>query len=265
MLAAKFYDVALHSTVGEAMRAARVHASATSAPELWGSLVLIGNPWHKLSGIEDKDDAATKLLRVASDSSKTSKARGAAIKGAKAALKRDPAHLRLAAAIPWAEEARKLFEERDSPISAEWAGKMADIASDLGTSAGELLFRTTEFDLESAEGAGDSARRSLDRAIDLGERLALSDSTWTQAIHALLAKRQTSDLSVEIPEIRLSSGMVINDRSDPAVRAFFEVQHAVDQREVRTAAALRLHLPDRSLDELAWNAIVLGSRSRFPG
>jgi hypothetical protein len=142
---------------------------------------------------------------------------------------------------------------------------MADVARDLGARAGEVHLRSAVFDLHIARGNGEAARRSLDRAIDVGEQLVRSDASWTETVHALLAKRQTSDLSFEVPEVRLSSGMIVNDRNDPAVRAFFQVQHAVDQREVRTTGTLRPRVPESSLSDLAWNAVVLGQRRRFGG
>jgi hypothetical protein len=262
--AEKFYAVAREGTVGEAMRIARAHVAESVAPALWGSLILIGNPWHSFDAREQKGDAATKLLGASSNPGKSAKARAAAIKAARTALKRDPAHPRLAAALSWAQEFGAISGDDGIP-SVEWAGQMADIARDLGASAGEVCLRSAVFDLHAASGNGEAARRSLDRAIDVGEQLVRSDASWTETVHALLAKRQTSDLPFEVPEVRLSSGMVVNDRSDPAVRAFFRAQHAVDQREVRTTGTLRPRVPEGSLRDVAWNAVVLGQRRRFGG
>ena len=263
-LASTFYERALSGTVGEAIHAARIAAEKSVSPALWGSLTLLGNPWHRPGAVADKRvDAAVKLLRVVADTSRTKKARGAALKSAKTALKRTPGHLRLEAACRWAEDMEALFGDDDPRLSRAWAEGMADLAHDLGTLAGEMLLRTAAFDLHLAEGAMDDAHRSLDKAIDLAERLALSDSNVTQQVHALLARRQQLDSPVEVPEVRLPSGMVVNDRSDPTVRAFFEMQHAVDQRELRIGGKLRLHRPERSLEDIAWNAVVLGQRNRF--
>ena len=263
-LASTFYARALTGSVGEALRAARVEAAAKVPPALWGSLILLGNPWHRPGSAPDKSaDAAVKLLRVIADPSKTKKARGAALRSARTSLKREPSHLRLDAACRWAEDMEVLFGSDASELSGAWAEAMAELASDLGTLAGEMLLRTAAFDLFLGEGSTDKANRSLDRAIDLAERLASSDSNMTQQVRALLARRQQLDSPGEIPEVRLPSGMVVNDRSDPTIRAFFEVQHAVDQREVRTSGKLRLRLPERALEDVAWNAVVLGQRNRF--
>ncbi len=263
-LASTFYARALTGSIGEALRAARVEAATKVSPALWGSLILLGNPWHRPGSAPDTTaDAAVKLLSVNADPSKTKKARSAALRSARTALKREPSHLRLDAACRWAREMEVLFGGDASKLSGAWAEAMAELAKHLGTLAGEMLLRTAAFDLFLGEGSADKAHRALDRAIDLAERLASGTSSMTQQVHALLARRQQLDSPGEVPEVRLPSGMVVNDRSDPVVRAFFQVQHAVDQREVRTIGKLRLRLPERSLEDVAWNAVVLGQRNRF--
>jgi hypothetical protein len=155
-----FYEVALaarerggsdRTTVGEAMQAGRVHITKSVSPALWGSLILIGNPWHRLVGHDQGEDACTRLLLVAADPSSSTRARGVALKAAKAALQRDPSHLRLAAAVAWAQEAAAVLGGKASPPSAQWAVEMADVARDLGSSPGEFLLRAAAFDIQLAE------------------------------------------------------------------------------------------------------------------
>ena len=65
-----FYETAVKTGVGEAIRTARKRLAKTVAPALWGSLILIGNPWYLLGSAEaSRSDRSVELLRVASDPS----------------------------------------------------------------------------------------------------------------------------------------------------------------------------------------------------
>ena len=161
-------------------------------------------------------------------------------------------------------EVRALFGEQNAVPSVEWAEQMADLARDLGTPAGEVICRSTAADLLRADGRNGPARVSLDRAIDVSGRIVRRDDSWDGVLRNLLAERQRMDLDFEVPEVKLASGMTVNDRSDPAVRAVFEIQHALDQQDTRRAGAVQPRLPDESLQDLCWNAVVLGQRNRFP-
>jgi hypothetical protein len=262
-LATAFYDAALGATVGEAMRAARARLAEHIPAALWGSVIFVGNPWHRLHGAkEPDDDATTVLLRVATDQDADDAARTTGFVAARLALAADPEDRRLAAALAWIEEG-ETPPEPDSP-KPEWADEMAAVGGDLGTPVGEALYRAAAAESHAELDRGDPARSSLDRAIDLFEWIASANERWRPILQGLLARRQTMDLRFEIPEIKLDSGMTVNDRSDPAIRAVLDVQHAVDQQSTRKGGALRLRLPERSVDDLCWNAVVLGQRGRFP-
>jgi CHAT domain-containing protein len=258
-----FCEAALHDTVGGALRTARASMLQAVPPVLWSSLILIGDPWHRLDAEQaSRSDAATRLLGVTVDARKDAKARTAALASASKAGKRvkDP---RLTAAVAWADEAGALFDDPQRRGDAQWAEQMAEIAGDLGSPVGELLFRIAESDLHQAGGDIEARVAALDRAIDIGQRVVRHDPKWGNTLQALLAARQQADLRVEIPEITTAAGLRVNDRRDPAVRAILEMQHAVDQQQVRMSGELRAYLPDGSLADLCWNAIVLGQRNRF--
>ena len=262
--AAAFYKAALKDSIGEAVRAARTQVSKSVSPALWASLVLIGNPWHRLgAGAAAPPDAATEFLGRASDPAgdrkQTEKVRRAASK----ALRADPDHRRLAAAVAWAEEFATIVGGKGAAPTAPQAQELAALAHDLGAFGGESLCWTAAADLLGQDGQAEAARDALDRAIDAADAASRHDGKWVQPLNSLLAAREKMDLDFEIPEIEISSGVKVNDRSDPAVRALLELQHAFDQREARRTGVLRPRLPEQSLDDLCWNAVVLGERNRF--
>lgn len=265
LLAETLVTAALEAPLGEALRRARATALEKGIPAaLWGSLILIGDPWHRIDTMmpDLHRDAVVDLLR-SNDPLALHEADPRRFK-ATARLKSGPAtatDLRLHAARVWLSEAAHLVQS-ESP-NAEIASELAALASDLGHPAGEALCRIVEYDLRSHAGDLAGASDTLDRAIGLVERLGHGDERWSRIAVTLLARRQRDEVPIELPEYALASGMKINDSGDPAVRAVLEIQSALDQKEKRRFGALPLHFPAVTLDELCWNAVTIWQRVRF--
>jgi hypothetical protein len=47
--------------------------------------------------------------------------------------------------------------------------------------------------------------------------------------------------------------------------AALQIQHALDQQQQQERGPLRLRRPERTLEDVAWNAIVIGQQNRFQG
>jgi hypothetical protein len=262
--AAEFYNAALVAPMGEALRSARALQAPLIPDAWWAALILMGDPWHRLAGAQAiAEDPATALIQVAADPHGREATPGA-LKAARRAHRKDPADLRLSAAVTWAAEAGSLFEPSSrSAISPEWAEAMARIAADLGARVGEGFCEIAAHDLLTQDGRDAESRAALDRAIDIFETLSRADERWSDLASTLLTRRKALRGDPEPREIRLASGMTVNDRSDPAVNALLDLQAAVDEKDTRRGA-VELRLPDRCLEDTCWNAVVLGRMTRFP-
>jgi CHAT domain-containing protein len=264
-LAKIFYKVALETTIGEALRIARNKLMKTVSPALWGSLILIGNPWHRIGILEaSKNDTATQLLDLITHLSSTKKANKNLVTSAKLELEQDPDNRRLEAALSWVEETTKLYAQETNSLSAGEVIKLADTASYLNSPNGEVSCLLIARDMFRVDGNEKDYINSLDRAIGLTNEISKRNKKWRNILIELLAERQKLNITQELPQIKLDSGMTVNDQSDPAVLEFLKIQNAFDQQETRQLGELNLRLPIESLEDHCWNAIVLGNKYLFP-
>ena len=210
---------------------------------------------------ETQSETLTKLLMTARES-----------------LEVDPAQLRLSAALECVEGifAFSVAEGEPTPSASE-ALALCALARDLGAPDVEAVCQQLAASALRSGAAGDSemadfgegeagseaaANLALDRAISLVERIALSEPEWRGVVRALLAERERADLELE-PETFNAGGLSANDRSDPAVAAFFEVQYSVDRQSTRSGDLVEPRLHELSLADACYNIVVMGQRNRF--
>lgn len=266
-VAGAFYAAWLEHPLGAAMREARVRVSgdapAAVPPAHWAAVVLIGNPWHAANGLSRPSDELSRHLLAATDASLKPAARKAARSARAKALAADPTDRRLEAICAWCSLAETAFGSQEGPGTRERLDDLASVANDLGELQAEAACRMASVELAARHDDLDTQRATLDAAIDACQTLSRTDPQWSRVLQHVMARRQRLDLSMEPETIRFDSGLTVNDRSDPAVAAIFEIQNALDLRATRRAGALLARLPDLSLDDLAWNSVVIGQRNRF--
>jgi hypothetical protein len=250
-IAEGFYDAARDMSIGHALCRAR---ATVVEPAFWSASVLIGDPWLRLGVASHvKPDAASRLLAGVDvpSAERLSKARNE--------LNRHPRDVRLAAAIAWAEGRGESKSNHSFRI-------LAHAAQELGHAIGEAQCFLLQ--AEMAAGSGDSNDRgdALRQAITVLARLM---ATWKPAYdkhRQAIADLQALDPTFEprtLTTYRLESGLSVNDRSEPAVAAFLDIQEAMDEHESRWRGEPELRVPDKTIADAAWNAIVWGYQYRL--
>ena len=267
-LSVEFYNEARTAAVGEALRRARATLAAQGVPPAhWGCTVLIGDPGHVLPATKvsppatkRKRDRAARLLEAYMNPKKNEHERAAAFRAARSGLTARGAHLRLLASMNWVQGTNTL--DPDQPADPAVIERLAALAHEIGHPAGEALMRFT-LASQNPEGRGITERLAdLDKAIRSLEPLAGYAELWSIMLNKCLAARQRLMVPQEPPVINLD-GMHVNDQKDEIVRAVFNIQRSLDQEEIRRSRLTRLRLLEATLEDVAWNAVVIGQHNRF--
>lgn len=257
LLATEFYGHSTSEPIGEALRRARVSLDARGAsPRLWATMILVGDPLYRLAhGKIRRPEPAAALLAAFTSLDSADQIRADAFKEARNALRTRPRDARLDGAMTWVLAASELEE---SPEARRFDAA-ARLARELGCPAGEALMR---FALAQQEPEGPPAKLQgrLDALINILEPLAAAGNQWRRLYEGSLTRRRRLDVSD--PGAFTVGSVTVNDSSDPVVAAFFDLQHAMDQQSARQYGQLLRH-HEQSLDDVAWNAVVLGRESRF--
>jgi hypothetical protein len=240
-LATTFYAEARDHPVGEALRRARARLAELVNPVLWGTTVLIGTPFQHLDGTAAEQEDATAVLfdgEPLPTRERLDHARATA----------DPDDLRLATALAFADTRE--------------AGLAREIGHDIG--AADCLLELA--DVARQEGDPDQLETVLRHLVRTLEPLR---GKWEPAYEAhrdAVAELRSLDPTYEPREVetfRLSSGLTINDRSDPAVDAVMSLQEALFEHERHWRGDPTLIVPDLTVNAVAHNAVVWGFRHRL--
>jgi len=220
----------------------------TVTPELWSTTVLVGNPLARIDGdVGASRDATSELFDGEPLPSRER------LTAARRRLAQDPHDLRLAAAVRFATAA----DARDPEVLRS----MADLAREIGHDIGEAHCLMAWADVLREKGDDASLSEALLRTTAVLKPLR---NSWKPAFEAharLMLEIQHLDPTYRarrLESVRLSSGLTINDRSDPAVNAILSMQEAIYQHEAFWRGAPRLHQPDLDLHSAAHNAVVWG-------
>jgi len=254
-LAEAFYLAARGLPVGDALRRARQLLQSIVGPVRWSPTVLLGNPMTRLDG--RTDEYADETSRLFSGDPLPDAVRMAA---AKERLAQDPGDLRLAAAVRFSTTIVAGDREQWEP--------MANLAGEIGHDIGEAYCLVAWADALREDGNKVGQSAVLVRALSVLEPLR---NAWKPAVnaHARL-QRDLSELDPtyqarELEAVRLSSGMSVNDRSEPAVDAILSLFDAVHGHESFWRGGLRLHQPDLDVPSAAHNAVVWGHLHKLYG
>ena len=260
-LAISFYEAAGSRPTGESLMVARKKIAANGAPpSRWGTTVLLGNPQFRIAGGRalgtPGQDAAAELLYRYSVPEKEHADHSDAMVTAVSVLKREPQHVRLRAAVDWVWAASAI----DSDASSAEALAAARVARGLDCRPAEGLFL---YAAAQTMKDPDHLRGTLDEAIWALEPLAPLNDIWRNMHVEASAQRQKLDARREVPFI--DGPLRVNDTDDPAVQAVLQIQHAIDRGSIREQGSLRIRHPERTLADVAWNAVVIGQQDRFHG
>jgi hypothetical protein len=235
-------------------------AASGVPPSRWGTTVLFGDPQFRIAGIGALEtrarDAAADLLYQYSVPQENQADHSEAMVTALSVLKREPQHTRLRAAVDWVSAASTI----DNDASAVQALAAARVAHGLDCRPAEGLFL---YAAARTMTEPEQLRRTLDEAIWVLEPLAPLNDIWRNMHVEASAHRQKLDARREIPFI--DGPVRVNDAADPAVQAILQIQHAIDRGSIREQGSLRMRHPERTLADVAWNAVVIGQQDRFHG
>jgi CHAT domain-containing protein len=253
-VARDFYEFAAEYNVGHALALARKAAADRGVPPTtWGGVVLVGNPAFDVlsSAATTTEDVVTEMLSSYVDVEATVETRGTAYTNAmqlKQAGRRNP---RLNAALSWVDHASRL---QPPDIDRQELDAVVRLAAALNHPEGEALMRFVG--TEHFEG-----REALEAAANALTRVASHRDHWQRALSQVLAKLNRMDTPAEVPVT--AGGVSVNDMSDPAVAAAWDIIRSQDQGEIQRIGTAELKRPETDLHSIAWNAIVLGKHGRF--
>ena len=251
-LAKSFYDELDAFSTGEALRRARRALADTHPPSRWATTVLIGDPEftpYDVRGQERQSEVAARLLRQAASVPTDTESIPTSLEQV------DESDTRLVGAASWMTLAHELGES--DPI--DWHLDAARVAGALDSRPGEAFFL---FSAATATDDPDLRRERLSAAIYALEPLARTENFWSRLHLEVLAERKTLDARGTLKPVD-TGRMIVNDMADPAVQAMLQAQNAVDQLSLQEAGILRLKHPERTLRDVAWNAVVIGQQNRF--
>ncbi|NAZ75454.1 CHAT domain-containing protein [Kineococcus sp. T13] len=260
-LAIAFYREALHQDVGSALLAARrsVLASGQAAGEV-ARVVVYGDPWHCLAGAgpgegasDPADDEAAQVLRAfsgdpAQEIDQKVWQRAVRASAAGTAGPRTRAATALVAATSQAGE--------DDPALLL---RLVPLADELVCPQASALLRAQAARVSAA--GGDVDPELLEDAI--AHLLPLQDTPgiWPALLASLrgtLRRQRLRERGFAFE--RMGPG---HDVPDAGVDTLVDLLLAGQQADEEERGAVRLRSIERDLDDVAWNAVVLGHPNRF--
>jgi tetratricopeptide (TPR) repeat protein len=261
-----FYEAAQDAPVGWALLATRRKLiEAGTHPALIGRVVLFGDPWTSIGQLADSTivrDPARELLDDCFDGNEAEIRSAAASYLAKrlTAVGADRRFEAATALIRGVNEAtgdeRKQGGPGSGPASFDLAVTLADELRHLPAQAMLRVLRARSADPEGAPNV-----EQLRDAIFYLEPLASRRDFWTRLLVGVRGDVRRADLTNKGLEIRRRGPG--SDEPDPAMEAvlsaLFASEHAAE--DVQGAATRRLH--ERSIEDIAWNAVVAGHPNRF--
>jgi hypothetical protein len=255
----RFYAEARSCPVGEALRRARAAlAGAGVGAAGWSTTVLLGNPHVVLPVDSDArpvaPDLATRLLDTSADPAKDEAAVTKLVRRARRQLRKDPDDPKLDAAVQLTEALSPLDEREPRRLEGELRFAL-EAAEQLGNAGltGAVRLRLAVV-LHDAGRDGD-ALAVLAPALPVFDGLALARPGWGKSRLGAYALWKLLDAGQ-----RGEGVLVPPDTADDSN----SLKAAVGTAAIAEGARrLPLRLPEAGLDDLLWNAVVVGHPRRF--
>jgi CHAT domain-containing protein/tetratricopeptide (TPR) repeat protein len=254
LLSEEFYRAAGRESVGESLRRARRALSKKGvSPALWATTVCIGNPMYRLSHLRKSAPAevAAELLNRYTSVEATDVERRDAYSRAMEHLLKRPDDVRLKAAVAFVQLSAEVTPGKQ--FGVEYLEKIAKIAEQLNHAEGEALIRYAI--VKQTEDGSDQSEYAiaLDRAIAVLDHLSNRADHWYRMRLEFLAERRRVKLEAISPQ----------HTDDKIIEAFQQIKLGVEEQEERRRGQVELRRPERGLEDIAWNAVVVGSQTRF--
>jgi CHAT domain-containing protein len=262
-LSEAFYRHAVANPVGEALRLARGElAVAGVPPSLWGATVLIGDPARRLdpSGSEESHDVVAELLDAYMPEG-SELDRTAAYSRTLELVGSDEGNVRAVAGLGFVQAASRLsaVETREDEEALDL---MIEIASELHHLPAMAMMRTVKATHLTQSGVTDERTiGEIDRAVMALDALQGTGPAWDRLKQQLLARKKAMNLSAQGLQRRYTGEWSAADKR--GADAMLDIMAAVQQAEESERGAVGLRSSERTLRDLAHNAIVIGWPNRF--
>ena len=267
-LAQAFYRHALEHSVGEALRRARCDlAKSGVAPAMWGMTILIGDPKHCVTpplGKQEPDEVIQALDAYMSfDGQPDLEARARGFTRIRDALLENPKDipLRNAAALAIIEVLSKL--NYSTPQSdEECVERLIAVADEIGHLPAMAVLRSVKANRQlETETSEASKTAALDDAILMLDALREEAPAWERVRQKFLSAKKSIELRSLGLERRFQGNW--DQESQDAANALLDILQASQADQELNDGTVAMRPDEAGLEDIAWNAIVVGYPNRF--
>ena len=258
-----FYREAVARPVGDALREARRQLIEGGRPPiLVARVILLGNPWHSIKGEDGgrvKEDPACDLLDAFFEGHDPALAEPAWAEAARRVTE-DGGPVRLGAAMLLIQGESDAEQKKDSPGWAVESGGVIALADALEHSGAQALLRYTRARTGLMRGDPKSLARLEDCVPYLKAREGFGP-IWSRLLtdaRATLRKAEMAKQGLGVQ--RHGPG---SEEPDEAVEALLDAMLASQAGAEEETGATRLRDTEKSLEDITWNAVVIGHPNRF--
>src|SRR5215208_927027 len=264
-VATAFYEEIIEDSTGASLLTARRQLVEKGVhPALVARVILFGNPWHTVRGEQSDQgffDPAADLLDAYFDIESVD-GKEEAWAQANSLIVSGQGNDRLRAAIALLQGADSLqssqpSEENDS--SSVDLEKAIALADELRHPPAQALLRILRVDFVP-EG-DERARDWLRDAVQYLEILANVSDGWRNVLMNARSKLRRQELVDQGLQIRHSNPE--GDRPDEVLDAALDTIFATQQEAEEELGPVRLRSVEHGLEDIAWNAVVIGHPNRF--
>ena len=260
-LALAFYELASNKPVGEALRLARTSMSDNGVPaSCWGSTVLFGDTAFSLpkpQTTKARDDLVFDLLDAYTTPGVTKDRRAELYLTVSKML-----DTRALSAVMLVRALSELgaLDGPDALVEYQTIISTAEELNHLPTLS--LLYSLLAEGFEE-NGLDQLAKGMLDRAIQVTTSIEHKNEVWGRSLLSLRSRR--GRLEGHDPGIRVRTFVEPTDEDRELEDTIGDIFRAVRQQQAETEALAELRDAERTLEDIAWNAVVLGHPNRFGG
>jgi len=273
-LALAFYRYAQAHPVGEALRRARMEVYADGRlPVYWGATVLAGDPLYVLPGAHPESpvhkpseaiQALGDMLAVVTNLTKRDqKAWKKVYRAARKAYEHDPEDMPLQAGLLWVQSIAVLDEMEPADFwideEVEWITRLAD---ELGYLPAMAIPRMYAADAALAEGDDEYTQMAIEDLLEILDPLSRKDEGWARVRLSYLGKLKKIQLASEGIERRYM-GPEPDQETREGMDDIVDLLYAVDADQERAGEISQLRDLEETLEDIAWNAVVIGHPNRF--
>ncbi len=259
-LALEFYRQAEQHPLGEALRRARKGMAESGVhPMLWGSTVMIGDPWVTLDPVPGEGSLTDRLLDAWFSLQPDDERNAGLWLDAQNRLSDEPDDVRLLAAVALIRLAADVPGLGTDALRDRW-DRVVQLADEIDHLPAMAMTRVAR--LKQPDGDEPTASRlaRIDEAIRFIEPLATLDELWSVLLMSVRGDRARILLRQRGLEMR-TTGAEPGDQDE--MRALMDAITDAQAQQEAVAGSVELRQPERTPDDIYWNAVVFGHGNRF--